>query len=141
MSICICKNISSHFKCFTTCSSFNKLLHFQYNCISSFSSNSNTDSSIQDSFTVSYLINSCGLSSENALLASRNVKLKTPKKADLVVALFKKHGFTNTQIENVVKEFPAVLAKRPLSLSLSILVLKGFPGVSLLSLLVVHRVF
>lgn len=103
MSIYICKNISSHLKC------LNKLFHFQYNFISSCTSDSSTDSSIQDSFTVSYLINSCGLSSENALLASRNVKLKTSEKADLVVALFKKHGFTDTQIENVVKKFPSVL--------------------------------
>lgn len=109
MSIYICKNISSHLKCFTTCSSLNKLLHFQSHYLSSFTSDSNTNSSIQDSFTVSYLINSCGLSSENALLASRNVKLRTPEKADLVVALFKKHGFTNTQIENVVRKLPSVL--------------------------------
>lgn len=109
MSIYLCKNISSHLKCFTTCSSLNKLLHFKCQNISSFTTNSSTSSSIQDSFTVSYLINSCGLSSENALLASRNVKLKTSQKADSVVALFKKRGFTNTQIENVVKKFPSVL--------------------------------
>ncbi|KAL8105280.1 hypothetical protein AgCh_029173 [Apium graveolens] len=46
---------------------------------------------------------------QNALLASKNVKLKSHEKADLVVALFKKHGFSNTQIENVVKKLPCVL--------------------------------
>ncbi|XP_074339172.1 uncharacterized protein LOC141677244 isoform X1 [Apium graveolens] len=109
MSIYLCKNVSSHLKCFTSCSSFNKLLHFHSHFISSFTTNSSTNSSVKDSFTVSYLINSCGLSSENALLASKNVKLKSHEKADLVVALFKKHGFSNTQIENVVKKLPCVL--------------------------------
>lgn len=109
MSICICKNLSSYLKSYTTCSPVSKLLHFQYHYISSSTSNSITDSSPQDSFTVSYLITSCGLSSENALLASKYLKLKTPEKADSVIALFKKHGFSDTQISNVVKHFPSVL--------------------------------
>lgn len=126
----ICKNLSSHLKCFTTCSSFDRLLHFQYHYISSFASNS----SIQDSFTVSYLINSCGLSSESALLASRNVTLKTTKKADLVIAIFKNHGFTDTQITNVVKKLPSVLLSdsgKTITPKLQYFASKGVPNTEL----------
>ncbi|KAG5559931.1 hypothetical protein RHGRI_003278 [Rhododendron griersonianum] len=66
-------------------------------------------SSNQYSFTVKYLINSFGFTPEKALSASKHVKFETPDKPDSVVALFKNHGFTRTQISTVIKKFPSVL--------------------------------
>ncbi|XP_010498565.1 PREDICTED: transcription termination factor MTERF6, chloroplastic/mitochondrial-like [Camelina sativa] len=66
-----------------------------------------------ESFTVSYLVNSCGLSLESAKSNSRFVKLVASKKPDSVLALFKNHGFTNDQITNVIKSFPRILSLSP----------------------------
>ncbi|CAL9215753.1 unnamed protein product [Arabidopsis halleri] len=66
-----------------------------------------------ESFTVSYLVDSCGLSLESAISNSRFVKLVSSKKPDSVLALFKDHGFTTDQITNVIKSFPRVLSLSP----------------------------
>lgn len=66
-----------------------------------------------ESFTVSYLVDSCGLSLESAKSNSRFVKLVSSKKPDSVLALFKDHGFTTDQITNVIKSFPRVLSLSP----------------------------
>ncbi|VVA92066.1 unnamed protein product [Arabis nemorensis] len=65
------------------------------------------------SFTVSYLVDSCGLSLESAKSNSRFVKLVSSKKPDSVLALLKDHGFTNDQITNVIKSFPRILSLSP----------------------------
>ncbi|KAK9912763.1 hypothetical protein M0R45_036607 [Rubus argutus] len=59
--------------------------------------------------TVNYLINSCGLSSEGAISASKWLKLKSPERADSVLACFRNHGFSETQISMVVRSRPQVL--------------------------------
>ncbi|EOA38947.1 hypothetical protein CARUB_v10011358mg [Capsella rubella] len=66
-----------------------------------------------ESFTVSYLVNSCGLSLESAKSNSRFVKLVSSEKPDSVLALFKDHGFTNDQITTVIKSFPRILSLSP----------------------------
>ncbi|KAL5541820.1 hypothetical protein UlMin_009530 [Ulmus minor] len=71
-----------------------------------FSSNS-TD---QHSFAVSYLVNSLGFSSQMALSASRYLYFKTPDKPDKVIEFFDEHGFTRTQILNLIRRFPGVLS-------------------------------
>ncbi|XVF66255.1 hypothetical protein PTKIN_Ptkin10aG0020600 [Pterospermum kingtungense] len=48
------------------------------------------------SFTVSYLINSCGLSPDSALSVSKRVHFETPEKPDSVISLLKTHA--NPQI-------------------------------------------
>ncbi|CAH2036659.1 unnamed protein product [Thlaspi arvense] len=65
------------------------------------------------SFTVSYLVNSCGLSLESAKSNSRFVKLVSPKRPDSVLALFKSHGFSSDQITSVIRSFPRVLSLSP----------------------------
>ncbi|CAN8292110.1 unnamed protein product [Cochlearia groenlandica] len=65
------------------------------------------------SFTVSYLVNSCGLTLKSAESNSRFVKLASPEKPDSVIALFKSHGFSNDQITNVIRLFPRVLSLSP----------------------------
>ncbi|KAL7178107.1 hypothetical protein ACSBR2_031290 [Camellia fascicularis] len=79
----------------------------------SFSSSSIEATPNQHSFTVNYLINSCGLPLEKALSLSKQVKFETPHKPDSVLALFENHGFTKTQISNLVMKFPRVLLCDP----------------------------
>ncbi|KAB2594848.1 hypothetical protein D8674_030298 [Pyrus ussuriensis x Pyrus communis] len=57
-------------------------------------------------FTVNYLINSCGLAPENAISASKTIKLQSPERADSVLALLGSHGFSQTQISKLVRSRP-----------------------------------
>ncbi|GMN46479.1 hypothetical protein TIFTF001_015650 [Ficus carica] len=66
-------------------------------------------SSNQETFTVSYLINSIGLSPQIALLASKHVNFEAPEKPDKVIKVFKDYGFTRPQISSLVKSYPPVL--------------------------------
>ncbi|XP_057467288.1 uncharacterized protein LOC130756732 [Actinidia eriantha] len=67
----------------------------------------------QNSFTVSYLINSCGFSPEKALSMSKYVKFESPDKPDSVLAFFKFHGFTQTQISTIIRNHPSLLLCDP----------------------------
>ncbi|KAJ7955061.1 Transcription termination factor like [Quillaja saponaria] len=67
----------------------------------------------QQSFTVSYLVNNCGLSQETALSASKQIQFETSEKPDSVLAFFRNNGFSNTQISRIVKVFPKVLFAKP----------------------------
>jgi mTERF domain-containing protein len=67
----------------------------------------------QQPFVVSYLINTLGFSPETALSASSEVNFETPEKADIVVNFFKKQGFSQTQISNLVRRLPSVLISDP----------------------------
>ncbi|KAK9111381.1 hypothetical protein Scep_018900 [Stephania cephalantha] len=64
-------------------------------------------------FTVSYLVNSCGLSPESALSASKKVQFKSPSKPDLVLQFLRNHGFSNTQIANIASKRPSILLAKP----------------------------
>ncbi|XVF62619.1 hypothetical protein PTKIN_Ptkin09bG0022800 [Pterospermum kingtungense] len=66
-------------------------------------------SSNQQSFTVSYLIKKCGFSPETALKASKSFNFETPDKPDSVIAFFRNHGFSNTQITTLLKRRPRTL--------------------------------
>ncbi|KAI9196034.1 hypothetical protein LWI28_020410 [Acer negundo] len=67
----------------------------------------------QHSFTVSYLINSCGFSQKSALSASKLVNFNSPEKPDSVIAFLKSHGFSETQISKVVRGRPRLLGASP----------------------------
>lgn len=67
----------------------------------------------QHSFTVSYLIDSCGLSPERALFASRKVRFEDPRRPDAVIALFERHGFSKSQICKLVSKRPSLLLAKP----------------------------
>ncbi|CBI32246.3 hypothetical protein VitviT2T_009440 [Vitis vinifera] len=67
----------------------------------------------QHSFTVSYLMNSCGLSPESALSASRKIQFETPERADSVLALLRNYGCTNTHISKIVSKYPLLLTANP----------------------------
>ncbi|KAM3707656.1 hypothetical protein ACB098_02G042100 [Castanea mollissima] len=72
-----------------------------------------SNTSNQPSFTVSYLINTCGFSREGAISASKSVKFETPDKADLVISFFKHHGFSQTQISSIIRRCPPLLLSNP----------------------------
>ncbi|XP_059439091.1 transcription termination factor MTERF15, mitochondrial-like [Corylus avellana] len=65
------------------------------------------------SFTVSYLINSCGLSPKSAILASERMNFENPARPDSVLNLLKENGFTNTQISKLVRIHPLLLLSDP----------------------------
>ncbi|KAK9984013.1 hypothetical protein SO802_033538 [Lithocarpus litseifolius] len=65
------------------------------------------------SFTVSYLINSCGFSPKSALLASQKVHFENPDKPDSVLNLLKHNGFNDTHITKLIRQFPRFLLLDP----------------------------
>ncbi|KAK9135103.1 hypothetical protein Syun_014433 [Stephania yunnanensis] len=75
-------------------------------------SSSSTNPSNQ-SFTLSYLLNSCGLSPESALSASKKVRFKSPSKPDSVLHFLRNHGFSDTQIANLITKRPLLLLAKP----------------------------
>ncbi|XP_010491409.1 PREDICTED: uncharacterized protein LOC104768995 [Camelina sativa] len=61
------------------------------------------------SFTINYLITSCGLSPDSATLASRKLLLDSPERPNTVLNLLRNHGFTSSQISTLVKKRPVLL--------------------------------
>ncbi|KDP37145.1 hypothetical protein JCGZ_06201 [Jatropha curcas] len=82
---------------------FKELLTVRY-----FSSKSN-----QHSFTVSYLINSCGLSSQSAKLVSKYVNFENTERPDSVISLLKDYGLTKYQISQVIRGQPKLILFDP----------------------------
>ncbi|CDO98890.1 unnamed protein product [Coffea canephora] len=68
---------------------------------------------VPHSFTVDYLIKLCGLSEKTAISAAKNVNFKTPDKPNSVLAVFKKYGFTDAQVSDIISSYPSVLVCRP----------------------------
>ncbi|XP_050365610.1 transcription termination factor MTERF5, chloroplastic-like [Argentina anserina] len=67
------------------------------------SSNSSGDS------TVSYLVHSCGLSQEAAIVAARKVNLHSLPKAETVLSLLREYKFSDTQISALVRKHPKLV--------------------------------
>ncbi|PSS06243.1 Transcription termination factor like [Actinidia chinensis var. chinensis] len=67
----------------------------------------------EQSFTVSYLISSCGLSPETSLCVSQHVNFRSADQPDSVLALLKNYGFTDTHISKLAKIRPSVLLSDP----------------------------
>ncbi|KAL4571615.1 hypothetical protein LXL04_018378 [Taraxacum kok-saghyz] len=76
-------------------------------------SSSSSPAASDNSFAASYLIDSCGFPSEKAISASKHLKFKTADRADSVIAFFKNQGFTETQIDHLVRKFPMSLNYHP----------------------------
>ncbi|KAL2322462.1 hypothetical protein Fmac_026841 [Flemingia macrophylla] len=62
-----------------------------------------------ETFTVSYLINTCGVSPTLAKELSKRVNLKTPDGPNAVIDLLNNYGFSKTQIAKLVEKYPLVL--------------------------------
>ncbi|KAI9075892.1 hypothetical protein K1719_042172 [Acacia pycnantha] len=73
----------------------------------------NSNASNGNSFTVSYLIDSCGFSPQKAEAASKRVSLETRYKPDLVIEFLKSHGFSQPQILRLIRNGPELLRFDP----------------------------
>ena len=68
----------------------------------------------QHSFTVTYLISSCGISPESAILVSKHLDLsKSPNTAYSVLAFLDNYGFTKSQVSKVIYTRPKLLLFDP----------------------------
>ncbi|GER24761.1 mitochondrial transcription termination factorfamily protein [Striga asiatica] len=67
----------------------------------------------EKSFTLSYLVSSCGLAPEVAVRASSKLQLKSPEKPDAVLNLLREYGFTAADISVMVTRWPSVLCACP----------------------------
>ncbi|XP_057779417.1 uncharacterized protein LOC130997995 [Salvia miltiorrhiza] len=79
----------------------------------SFSPSVSGEETLQKGYVLSYLLNSCGLSPEKAISASKFVQFDAPDKPIAVLKFLEKQGFTRSQIANLVAKFPAVLVYDP----------------------------
>ncbi|CAJ2653889.1 uncharacterized protein LOC123922261 [Trifolium pratense] len=89
------------------------LLHRTHS-LKPFSTTTTTSDSNQQSFTVTYLTNTCGLSPQKALIASKQFRFNTPKKPDSVITFFKTQGFSNDQIQSIIHKAPMLLTFDPI---------------------------
>ncbi|CAA0830095.1 Mitochondrial transcription termination factor family protein [Striga hermonthica] len=71
------------------------------------------DNGSEKSFSLSYLVSSCGLAPDAAVRASSKLQLKSPEKPDAVLNLLREYGFTATDISVVVTRWPNILSACP----------------------------
>ncbi|EOA34135.1 hypothetical protein CARUB_v10021637mg [Capsella rubella] len=79
-------------------------------------------------FTVSYLVDSLGLAKKLAESISRKVSLENKVNPDSVLNLLRSHGFTDSHISSIVREYPRLLildAERSLAPKLKYLQSRG----------------
>ncbi|KAF5178519.1 Mitochondrial transcription termination factor family protein [Thalictrum thalictroides] len=92
----------------------------------------------QKSFTINYLINSCGLSEGKAISASKKVQLKNSVNPDSVLTLLKNYGFPKTYVSTIIEKHPTLLlsnADKILKPKLSFFCSLGISGPDLAKLL------
>uniref|UniRef100_A0A1J3IEF1 Transcription termination factor 3, mitochondrial n=1 Tax=Noccaea caerulescens TaxID=107243 RepID=A0A1J3IEF1_NOCCA len=85
---------------------------------SSLSSAYDTDSSSQDgrkghAFTVSYLVDSLGLTKKLAESISKKVTFEEKRNPDSILNLLRIHGFTGSQISSIVTDYPRLFLLDP----------------------------
>ncbi|ESQ29222.1 hypothetical protein EUTSA_v10024090mg [Eutrema salsugineum] len=61
------------------------------------------------SFTVSYLVDSLGLTKNLAESISRKLSLEDKRNPDSILSLFRSYGFTDTQISSIITDYPGLL--------------------------------
>lgn len=67
----------------------------------------------QQSLTASYLINSCGLSPEKAISASKYVNIGSVEKPNSVLEFLRAHGFTKSHISRLISQHPFLILANP----------------------------
>ena len=67
----------------------------------------------EQSFTVSYLINTCGFSPQRAASASKHLHLESREKPDLVIKFFENQGFSRAQALKAVRTVLSFLRLDP----------------------------
>ncbi|KAL5708816.1 hypothetical protein ACHQM5_019573 [Ranunculus cassubicifolius] len=63
----------------------------------------------QKSFMISYLINTCGLSQQKAISAAKKFHFESSTKPDSVLTLLKNNGFSDSQISKIIAQRPKIL--------------------------------
>ncbi|KAJ4841644.1 hypothetical protein Tsubulata_034075 [Turnera subulata] len=76
------------------------------------SSHSTAKPKDRQSLIVSYLTNSRGLSLESAISASKSVKIRSTRNADMVLKLLRSHGFTQSDIARLISKHPRFISCR-----------------------------
>ncbi|GJS38923.1 transcription termination factor like protein [Tanacetum coccineum] len=72
------------------------------------------NSSKQNTFTVNYLINSCGVSPDSAVIASKHLDLsKSLNLTHPVLDFLRNQGFSKSQVSKVISRYPRVLLCDP----------------------------
>ncbi|KAM7475723.1 hypothetical protein LguiB_022966 [Lonicera macranthoides] len=97
-----------------------------------------SNSTDSQSLTLSFLLNSCGLSLESANLASRKLQFDATAKADTVLKILRTHGLTLTHIKNLITSRPLVLLADPhktLKPNFELLGKLGFGGTNIVKVL------
>jgi mTERF domain-containing protein len=90
------------------------LLLLQSHFLNPFSFSTTTPDSDQQTFTISYLTNTCGLSPQDALKLSKRLRFKTPQKPDSFITFFKNHGFSIHNIQSIILKDPELLVSNPI---------------------------
>ncbi|XP_062115999.1 transcription termination factor MTEF1, chloroplastic-like isoform X2 [Humulus lupulus] len=91
----------------------------------------------RQSFTVSYLQNSCGLSQNSAIAASKKLLFENSEQPDLVLELLRTQGLTQSQIEKIIVTRPQLLeadVEDTLRPKMEFLESLGFSGASMVKL-------
>ncbi|XP_061345880.1 uncharacterized protein LOC133291610 [Gastrolobium bilobum] len=91
-----------------------------------------------NSFTASYLIDTCGLSPQRAASFSKRMKFETREKPDLVFEFFKNQGFSQTMALIIIQSFPGILRSDPIKTLLpkiDFLKSKGFSNSDIYSII------
>ncbi|CAA7059475.1 unnamed protein product, partial [Microthlaspi erraticum] len=109
---------------------------------SSSSSSSARDGKKGQNFTVSYLVDSLGLTTKLAQSISRRVSFEDKRSPDSVLSLLKSHGFTDSQICDIVTIYPQLLiADAEKSLGPKLLFLQSRGGATTFELTEIVSVF
>ncbi|KAM4072511.1 hypothetical protein ACB094_11G142600 [Castanea mollissima] len=126
---------------------FRNLLSLMQNRLltTSAATNSSTFQLLSSSFTVNFLMNSCGLPFESALSTSQKLKLEENnlQRPQAVLAFLKSHGFDNTHITELIKKRPRILRSKVednLKPKIEFLTQNGFVGKLLADLIVLNPV-
>ncbi|KAL5708799.1 hypothetical protein ACHQM5_019556 [Ranunculus cassubicifolius] len=110
--------------------SFESLSLIRFNC-----SNSTTQ---HNSFTISYLINSCGLSQQKAISISKKFHFESPTNPDSVLTLLRNNGFSHSHISKIIAQRPELLVSsvdKTLKPKFDFFSSKGFYGGALVKVL------
>jgi mTERF domain-containing protein len=75
--------------------------------------NSVSNPTEQQSLTVSYLVKSCGLSLEQAISASKVIRIENTEKPDSLLKMLDTYGFTKTHISTMICKLPSLILAHP----------------------------
>jgi len=95
-------------------------------------------------FAVSYLVHKFGFSHEFALKTSQHLRFKTSIKPDSVINFFKNHGFTDSDIKNIIKRGPWLLScntQKTILPKLQFLISKGASTSDIVRMVVRNPIF